>query len=151
MRLNHYRSAPGAIQAMVGLENYLAKQLGDELDKGLLELIKLRVSQLNGCAYCIDMHARLAREYGESEQRLHLLCAWHETALFTAREKAALAWAEANTRLIEGPVDDELYQEVSRHFGDKALVDLTLAVAAINAWNRFGVSFLPELGSPPGP
>src|SRR3954447_1472539 len=109
------------------------------LEEGLVELVKTRVSQINGCAYCLDMHTKDARAAGETEQRLYALGAWRETPFFSERERAALTWAEAVTRIGEG-VPDELYAEVRREFDEKELVDLTWAVVAINGWNRIAIS-----------
>ncbi|MFY1831521.1 carboxymuconolactone decarboxylase family protein [Myxococcus fulvus] len=129
--------APGIYTAMLGLEKYL-HQCG--LEAGLLHLIKLRASQLNGCAYCIDMHWKDLRALGESEQRLYGLDAWEESPYYTERERAALAWTEAVTNLKEGHVSTAVYQAVKPHFTDKELADLTGAVATINAWNRLAIS-----------
>ncbi|ROQ24871.1 carboxymuconolactone decarboxylase family protein [Gallaecimonas pentaromativorans] len=149
MRMNYQAAAPEAVKAMMALEIYLAKQskAEDGVDKPLMELVKIRVSQLNKCAFCIDMHTKDARAMGETEQRIYALNAWHETPFFSARERAALAWAEANTLLPQGGVSDALYQELRQHFNEAQLTNLTLAVAIINAWNRFGVSFAPDVGS----
>lgn len=149
MRMNYQAAAPEAVKAMMALEIYLAKQSKSEdgVDKPLMELVKIRVSQLNKCAFCIDMHTKDARAMGETEQRIYALNAWHETPFFSARERAALAWAEANTLLPQGGVSDALYQELRQHFNEAQLTNLTLAVATINAWNRFGVSFAPDVGS----
>ncbi len=148
MRMNYQAAAPEAVKAMMGLETYLARQSRSEegVDKPLMELVKIRVSQLNHCAFCIDMHTKDARALGETEQRIYALNAWRETPFFTDRERAALAWAEANTLLPQG-VEQALFDEARRHFSEPQLVNLTLAVAAINAWNRFGVSFAPVPGS----
>jgi AhpD family alkylhydroperoxidase len=135
--------APGVYQAMRGLETYL-HQSGLELS--LLLLIKLRASQINGCAYCIDMHWKDLRANGESEQRLYGLDAWQESPYYTDRERAALAWTEAVTRIAETHVPDEVYEEVRPHFTDKELADLTLAVATINAWNRLAIATRAEPG-----
>jgi AhpD family alkylhydroperoxidase len=136
--------APGAYQAMLGLETYL-HQSGLELS--LLHLIKLRASQINGCAYCIDMHWKDLRAIGENEQRLYGLDAWEESPYYTDRERAALAWTEAVTRVSESHVPDEVYEEVRPHFTEKELADLTLAVATINAWNRLAIAFRSEPGT----
>ena len=135
--------APGAYQAMGGLETYL-HQSGLELS--LLLLIKLRASQINGCAYCIDMHWKDSRANGESEQRLYGLDAWQESPYYTDRERAALAWTEAVTRVAETHVPDDVYEEVRPHFAEKELADLTLAVATINAWNRLAIATRAEPG-----
>ncbi len=137
-RIDYGRVAPGVHDAMNGLESYVH---GSGLDPRLVELVKARVSQVNGCAYCIDLHTRRARELGETEQRLYALDAWREGPFFDARERAALAWAEAVTRLGEDRVSDAAFREAREHFGEKALVDLTLAVVAINGWNRLSIAF----------
>lgn len=148
MRMNYQAAAPEAVKAMIGLETYLARQsCGEEgVDKALMELVKIRVSQINHCAFCIDMHTKDARALGETEQRIYALSAWRETPFFTDRERAALAWAEANTLLPQG-VSQELFDDARRHFSEAQLTNLTLAIATINAWNRFGVSFAPVPGS----
>jgi AhpD family alkylhydroperoxidase len=130
--------APRGMKAMRDLEEYLA-ECGLELS--LLDLVKTRASQINGCAYCIDMHTKDARARGESEQRLYALSVWRETPFYTERERAALAWTEAVTLIASGHVPDELYEEVHQHFTEEELVNLTLAVVAINSWNRFAISF----------
>lgn len=135
--------APGAVTAMQGLETYL-HQSG--IEERLLLLIKLRASQINGCAYCIDMHWKDARAVGETEQRLYGLDAWQESPYYTERERAALAWTEAVTLIASGHVPDEVYKDVKPHFSEKELADLTLAVATINAWNRLAISSRAEPG-----
>lgn len=137
-RINHANVAPEAIQAMWEVENYV-RRCG--LEPGLLELVKFRASQINGCAYCIDMHTKDARAHGESEQRLYALTAWREAPYYTERERAALAWTEAVTEVSRTHVPDEVFDLVSQHFSEKELVDLTMAVVAINGWNRLAVSF----------
>ena len=134
---------PEPYRALAGVEAYLKKS---GLEHGLLHMIKLRASQMNGCAYCIDMHWKDARAAGESEQRLYGLDAWREASYYTDRERAALEWTEALTNITEGHVPDALYDAVRGHFSDKELADLTWAVAAINAWNRLGVLGRPEVG-----
>jgi len=148
MRMNYQAAAPDVMTAMIGLETYLARQsrLEDGVDKPLMELVKIRVSQINQCAYCLDMHTKDARALGETEQRIYALSAWRETPFFTDRERAALAWAEANTLLPQG-VSQQLFEEVREYFSEAQLANLTLAIATINAWNRFGVSFAPVPGS----
>jgi AhpD family alkylhydroperoxidase len=136
-RLDYPRLAPEAARAMYALGSYLA---GCGLEHPLLELIKIRASQINGCAFCLDMHTKDARAAGETEQRIYALNAWRETPFYSDRERAALAWTEAVTR-IGGGVSDELYAETRQHFSEKEVVDLTWAVAAINAWNRVAISF----------
>lgn len=143
-RLNYYEVAPGALKAMMGLENYVNSS---GLEKSLIELVKMRASQLNQCAYCIDMHAKDARKAGETEQRLYALSAWRETPFFTDRERAALEWTEAMTKLSSTHITDELYDEVKAHFNDEEMVVLTMAIVAINGWNRLGVGFKSEVGN----
>ena len=137
-RLDYPKVAPEAYMAMRGLEAYV-RQCG--LEPTLIELVKIRASQLNGCAYCIDMHTKEARARGETEQRIYALSAWRETPFFTERERAALAWTEVVTLVAEGPIEDEDYDDVREQFDEKALVDLTLAIVAINGWNRLAISF----------
>jgi AhpD family alkylhydroperoxidase len=143
-RIDYRKASPGAFQAMLGMEDYV-RQCG--LEHSLLELVKTRVSQINGCAYCLDMHTKDARAAGETEQRLYLLPAWRETSFYSQRERAALAWAEAVTQLSGDAVPDELYQQVRQQFDEKAMVDLTLAIIAINGWNRLAVPFRSEAGT----
>ena len=135
-RINYVKAAPDAIKAMRGLEAYV-RQSG--LEAGLLELVKLRASQINGCAYCIDMHTKDARKRGETEQRLYALTAWRETPFYTERERAALAWTEALTLIAETHAPDAVYEEVREHFDEAELAALTVAVIAINAWNRVAI------------
>lgn len=137
-RIDYRKTAPDGISALSGLENYV-RQSG--LEAGLLELVKLRASQINGCAYCIDMHTKDARAEGESEQRLYAVVAWRETPFFTERERAVLAWTEAVTQVSQEHVPEEVYEGAHQHFGEKELVDLTLAIIAINGWNRLAISF----------
>lgn len=142
-RLDYTKAYPGTVRALFGLEVYLH---GCGLDRGLLHLVKLRASQINGCAYCIDMHSKDARAAGESEQRLYLLDAWREAPFYTDRERAAFAWTEAVTKITEGHVPDEAFEEVRKQFSEKELADLTMAIAAINAWNRMAISFRAQPG-----
>jgi len=137
-RINFPKVAPEAYMAMRGLEAYL-RQCG--LEKPLLELVKTRASQLNGCAYCIDMHTKDARAHGETEQRLYALSAWRETPFFSERERAALAWTEAVTLVADAPIEPEDYEDAREFFDEKSLVDLTLAIVAINGWNRLSIAF----------
>jgi AhpD family alkylhydroperoxidase len=138
-RLDVEKESAGVYKAMMALEKHVH---ASGLEPGLIELVKMRVSQINGCAYCLDMHGRDARKGGESEQRLFVLSAWREApSLFTGREKAAFAWAEAVTLIHAGPVADSLYDEATRWFSPKELADLTLAVVAINGWNRLAIPF----------
>jgi AhpD family alkylhydroperoxidase len=143
-RIDGAKVAPGAYKAMLGLETYL-HDCG--LEVPLLHLIKLRASQINGCAYCLDMHWKDLRAIGENEQRLYGLDAWRESPYYSERERAALAWTEAVTRVTEGQVPDEIYEEVRPHFTEKELADLTLAVAAINAWNRLAIALRASPGT----
>jgi AhpD family alkylhydroperoxidase len=136
--------AAGALKAMMGLEGYVRRS---GLDHSLLELIKTRVSQINRCAYCIDMHTKDARAEGETEQRLYALSAWRETPFFSARERAALEWAEELTLISENDVPDELYERVREQFSEDELVKLSLAVIAINGWNRLAIPFRSVPGS----
>jgi len=136
-RIHYTKVAPLAYHAMLGLEKYL-HECG--LEAGMLHLIKLRASQINGCAYCLDMHWKDARALGESEQRLYALDAWEESPYYTERERAALAWTEAVTRVAASHVPDQVYELVRRQFSEKELADLTLAVATINAWNRLSIA-----------
>ena len=125
----------------------LSSEVASKIEAPLFELVKIRASQLNGCAYCIDMHTTDARRAGETEQRIYALNAWRETPFFTERERAALEWTEALTRLAESHVSDEMYQRVSRHFNEAELVALTFAVVVINGWNRLSISFRPPVGT----
>jgi AhpD family alkylhydroperoxidase len=137
-RIDHKKVSPSAIKAMLGLERYL-HQSG--LDARLLDLVRMRVSQLNGCAYCLDMHAKDLRAAGETEQRLYALDAWKETPFYSEKERAALAWAEAVTLISDGHVPDGVFESARGQFNEQELVDLTLAVVAINGWNRLNIAF----------
>ena len=136
-RINPYDVAPKAMKAMQGLEAYI-HSCG--LEHGLIELVKMRASQINGCAFCLDMHSKDARGAGETEQRLYLLNAWRESTLYTARERAALAWTEELTLIADTHVDDDMFEDVGREFSDAELVNLTTLVGLINAWNRLAIS-----------
>ena len=125
----------------------LSSEVASKIEAPLFELVKIRASQLNGCAYCIDMHTKDARRAGETEQRIYALNAWRETPFFTDRERAALEWTETLTRLSESHVSDELFQRVSRQFKEAELVALTFAVVVINGWNRLSISFRPPVGT----
>jgi AhpD family alkylhydroperoxidase len=142
-RIDYIRVFP---QVLRTLSAFNAPIESSGLESGLLELVKMRASQINRCGPCLDMHSKDARAAGETEQRLYLLSAWRETALYSARERAALAWTEALTCLTDGFVPDAVYDEVSNEFTEQELVALTLAVAAINSWNRFNVAFRVEAG-----
>ena len=138
-RMNAPKVAPAAYQAMSSLEMYVRKS--SRLEPSLLELVRLRASQINGCAYCIDMHSKDARADGETEQRLYALNAWEETPFFTDRELAALAWTEAITLISQKQSMDSLYEEVRKRFTEEEIVNLTLAIVAINGWNRLAIGF----------
>ena len=142
-RLDYARVAPEAVRAQRGLETYIR---GCGLEHSLLELVKLRASMINGCAYCVDMHTKDARLAGETEQRLYAVSVWHETPFFTPRERAALRWTDALTDIARNEVSDELFREVRSHFSEKELVDLTMVVVTINGWNRLSVSFRTPVG-----
>ncbi len=137
-RMSYGKVAPGVLAAMQGLESCLNKS---GLEPKLRELVKVRASQINGCAYCLDMHTQDARTLGETEQRLYALTAWQETPFFTERERAALLWTEKVTLISVDHVPDEVYEQVRPHFTDEELVNLTLAIVAINGWNRLAISF----------
>ena len=137
-RIEYMEIAPDAMKPMLRLEKYLG-ECG--LEPSLLDLIKLRASQINGCAYCIDRHTKDARARGESEQRLYELVAWRETSFYTQRERTALAWTEAVTLIANEHVPDEVYEQARQQFSEQELVNLTLALVAINGWNRFAISF----------
>ena len=136
-RIEYLRVARGVYEAMLGLEKYL-HQCG--LEESLLNMVKLRASQINGCAYCIDMHWKDLRLMGETEQRLYGLAAWEESPYYSDRERAALAWTEAVTNIQEGHAPDEVYQQGRTKFTEKELADLTLAIVAINGWNRLAIA-----------
>jgi AhpD family alkylhydroperoxidase len=138
-RLDAQKTAPAAYNAMLGLEAFVRK--ASKLETSLIELVKMRASQINGCAFCIDMHSKDARSEGESEQRLYALSAWRETPFFTGRERAALDWTEALTLIAEEHVPDEVYERVKGEFSAEELVNLTLAVITINGWNRLAIAF----------
>jgi AhpD family alkylhydroperoxidase len=142
-RLDYAKVAPEGVGVLRELERYLKKA---KLEPDLMELVKLRASQINGCAYCIDMHTKDARSHGESEQRLYGVTAWREMPFYSERERAALAWTESVTRISEDHVPDEIYRQVRQHFTEKELVDLTLGVIAINSWNRLAISFRTPAG-----
>jgi AhpD family alkylhydroperoxidase len=135
-RLNPFTVAPDGVAALAGVESYLEKC---GLDHRLIALAKTRVSQINGCAYCLHMHTEEARKLGESEARLYLLDAWHESSLYSQRERAALAWAESLTNIAATHAPDHVYEETRRHFSEKELADLSIAIAMINAWNRLAI------------
>ena len=142
-RVDYVKVSPDAYRALSGTELQVRRS---GLEESLLELVKTRASQINGCAFCLDMHTKDARAQGETEQRLYLLSAWREAPFYTERERAALAWTEAITQIATQGVPDALYEEVRRHFDEKGIVDLTLAVIAINSWNRMAIAFRSEVG-----
>ena len=137
-RMNPYTAAPAAYKPLVALQTY-ADQCG--IEPSLMELVRTRASQINGCAFCLEMHTREARAAGESEARLYLLNAWHESPLYTERERAALQWTEAVTRVSETGVPDEVWKAVSAAFSEQEIANLTVAIGMINVWNRLAVSF----------
>ena len=137
-RLNYRTAAPEAFKPMYDMEAYLK---GCGLELSLIKLVKVRASQINGCAYCLHMHTKDARASGESEQRLYLLNAWDESQLYTARERAALGWTDALTLVSETHAPDEAYEAVKAQFKPKEIVDLTLLISTINAWNRIAIGF----------
>lgn len=143
-RIDASRIPPGVFKAMFGLGKYVEES---GLEARLLDLVKLRASQLNGCAYCIDMHSKDLRAAGETEQRLYALDAWRETPFFSNGERAALAWTEAVTILNNGHVSDEVYEQARREFSEQELIDLTMAIVAINGWNRLNIAFRTLPGS----
>ncbi len=143
-RLNYAEVAPNALKGMLELEKYVHES---GLERPLYELVKTRASQINGCAYCIDMHTKDARAAGETEQRLYALSAWRETPFYSDRERAALEWTEALTLIFETDVPDALYEATRKHFDEKEMVALTMAIVAINGWNRLAISFRTVPGS----
>jgi AhpD family alkylhydroperoxidase len=143
MRLDWYKVLPEGINAMLGLQKVVDKS---GIDHKLLELIKIRASQINGCAHCLDMHTKDAIALGESEQRIHLLTAWREAPFYSDRERAALAWCEVLTQISEFGAPEEIYNEVKDLFSPIEQVELTLAIVTINSWNRLAVGFKSEVG-----
>jgi len=143
-RINFLEKGQNAIKALYPIGGYLAKS---SLGKPLLDLIDFRVSQINGCAFCLDMHSKDLRAIGETEQRLYTLDAWREAPFYSDRERAALAWAEAVTKLTNGNVPDEVYETARKQFSEEELIDLTLAVTTINTYNRINIAFRPPVGT----
>jgi AhpD family alkylhydroperoxidase len=143
-RLRYVQAVPEARKAMFRLQEYVSNC---GLEKSLLNLVDLRASQINGCAFCLDMHTKDARAEGESEQRLYLLSAWREAPFYSERERAALEWTEAVTLVANDHVPDEVYERVRPHFTDEELVNLTLAINVINSWNRLNVAFRTPTGT----
>ena len=142
-RLNYAKAAPGAYQAMLKIGEYVHNS---DLETSLIRLVEIRASQINGCAFCLDMHTQDARAEGDSEQRLYLIAAWREAPFFSERERAALEWTEAITLVAADHVPDEVYERVRPHFTDAELVNLTMAVNVINSWNRLNVAFRTPAG-----
>jgi AhpD family alkylhydroperoxidase len=136
-RLNAYELAPAGMKALVAVETYLHQTT---LGAPLIELVKMRASQINGCAYCLDAHSKVLRKGGETEQRIYLLDAWRESPLYTPRERAALAWTDSLTLIADTQAPDEVYAEVRQYFDDKEVVDLTTLIGMINLWNRLAIS-----------
>jgi AhpD family alkylhydroperoxidase len=143
-RMNYQQAAPDGVKALLDMERYLATC---GLEQSLMDLVKLRASQINGCAYCIDMHSKDLRANGESEQRLYELDAWQETPFYTERERAALLWTEAVTRVANTHVPDSVYEQVRQQFDEAELVKLTFVISTINVWNRILISSRREPGS----
>lgn len=143
-RIDYRKAAPEAFKAMLELEAGVHR---GGLEKPLIELVKMRASQINGCGYCLDMHSKDARAAGETEQRLYVLPAWREAPFYSARERAALAWTEAVTQVSTNDLPDALYAQVREEFDEKSLVELTLAIIAINGWNRMAIAFRADVGS----
>lgn len=143
-RLNYSKTFPDAINGLLEIEKYVANSM---LERSLYELVKIRASQLNGCAYCIDMHTKDARKAGETEQRLYALSAWRETSFYSQRERAALAWTEALTLISKHKLTDSLFEDTRKHFNENELMSLSMAIVAINGWNRLAISFGNQAGS----
>jgi AhpD family alkylhydroperoxidase len=146
-RMNFYQAAPDTMKAMMALETQIQSS---GLEQSLMELVKTRASQINGCAFCINMHTQDARKRGETEQRLYLLNAWREAPCYTERERAALAWTEAVTLIAETHAPDDVYNEVRAHFSEAETVNLTMLIGAINSWNRLSIAFraMPPVKAP---
>ena len=142
-RISFFNKGQNAMKVLFGFGSYLRRS---DLDQQLLQLIEYRVSQINGCAYCLDMHSKDLRAGGETEQRIYMLDAWRETSLYTARERAALAWAEAVTKLTDKNVPDAIYEQAIAEFSEQELVDLTFAVLGKNSFNRINVAFRTPAG-----
>ncbi len=143
-RLDYATVSPKSLKGMLELEKFIH---GSDMGKNLFELVKMRVSQINRCAYCLDMHSKDARRGGETEQRLYALSAWREAPFYSERERAALEWAEELTLISQSEVSDKLYEKMLDHFTEEELVTLTMAIIAINGWNRLGISFRAEAGT----
>src|SRR5438477_823294 len=143
-RIDLMHVTPGIIHAMLGLERQVQKA---GLDSKLLDLVRMRASQINGCAYCLDMHSKDARAHGETEQRLYGLGAWREAPYYTDRERTALEWVESLTQITQGHVPDDLYERARRQFSERELVELSMIAVAINGWNRLAIAFRSEAGT----
>lgn len=143
-RIDYGQASPKGLAAMLGMEHHVH---ASGLDPTLIELVKLRASLINGCAYCVDMHTKVARSFGETEQRLYAVSVWRETPFFSDRERAALAWTEAVTLVNVDQVPDEVYELARQQFGEQELVDLTLTIVTINGWNRLAIAFRTVPGS----
>jgi AhpD family alkylhydroperoxidase len=143
-RLDFTKVSPTALKTMLDMEAYIARS---GLERPLVHLIRMRASQINGCAFCLDMHSKDARAAGETEQRLYALDAWRETPFYSERERAALAWTEALTLIAQTHAPDDVYREVRAQFSEQELVNLTLAIVAINGWNRLNIAFRTEAGN----
>jgi len=144
MRINWYKILPEGYNAMKGLENFVEQS---KLEPKLKELIKIRASQINGCAYCLDMHTKDARAIGESEQRIHVLAAWREAPFYSSRERAALAWCESLTLLSQTGAPADVYVELEHLFSPEEIVELTFTIVTINSWNRLSVGFGTDVGN----
>lgn len=144
MRLDWYKTSAEAYQAMLGIQKVVDKS---KIDHKLLELVKIRASQINGCAHCLDMHTKDAIALGEDEQRLHVLAAWREAPFYSDKEKAALAWCESLTNISSEGASEILFEELKKYFTDEEIVELTLAIVAINGWNHLAIGFRTEVGS----
>lgn len=143
-RINAFEKGQNAFKALYGIGSYLAKS---SIEQPLLHLLYYRVSQINGCAYCLDMHSKDLRVMGETEQRLYMIAAWREATVYTDRERAAFAWAESVTKLTNNDVSDEVYAQATAQFTDEEMIDLTMAVVAINSYNRINCAFRTPAGS----
>lgn len=144
MRIDWYKTSPEAYQAMLGVQKVVDKS---KIDHKLLELVKIRASQINKCAHCLDMHTKDSIALGENEQRLHVLAAWREAPFYADKEKAALAWCESLTNISSEGAMDNLFEELKKYFTTEEIVELTLAIVAINSWNRLAVGFRSEVGN----
>lgn len=143
MRLDWAKTSPEALKAMMAVQGFTDKS---SLDHKLIELIKIRASQINGCAYCLDMHTKDAIAIGESEQRLHVVAAWREAPFYSEQERAALAWCESLTEISSKGAPEKLFKDLQKHFTNEQIVELTLAIVVINGWNRLAVGFESEAG-----